>query len=508
MTNTSRPATRTANTDKIDILLKDFKKFLSFASISNDNKPEHQEQGKQAVKFLAQLFENMQYTGVHGATTPKIYYVQKQTSNSISKPKYQLLDKTRLKDDPKDLQPWGTLLALFEFDPKKPWIIVYGHYDVQSVDLNAWHGQNPFEPKIIGDIVIARGASDNKGRIWASIVAINHLLEQLKQNNHRQTPQYNIAFMIEGEEERTGKTVFAATDMLLELLGPNANIAWAYVNDQTWLTDEKPSVIYSLRGAVMFELTLKTAQHPLHSGTYGNVVLNAGNLAGYIVFKLKDILRNRLRIDRLNRLVRTPSKHELEYLEKVSPTWEELKQISGAFCVTKYRQKGKTWAPLQLTGLRPSLDVNGLVAGNIVHGATVTIIPDTARIKFSIRTVPYMTVEKTTLLVKSYVQKLLKKFKGVKYELTVIASAEYTYLDRQHPVIQKTYKAMQKAFGKAYIVPSGSTVPIVGYLASKKIPVSIPALGKPSDRVHAPFEQFELSRIHKGATVLLEMMEG
>ena len=59
----------------------------------------------------------------------------------------------------------------------RPTVLIYGHYDVQPVDpLDLWH-RPPFNPGIENGIVTARGASDNKGQIFAHILGIEQRAE-------------------------------------------------------------------------------------------------------------------------------------------------------------------------------------------------------------------------------------------------------------------------------------------------------------------------------------------
>src|SRR3954452_3423913 len=58
----------------------------------------------------------------------------------------------------------------------EPTVIVYGHYDVQPVDpVELWQS-TPFEPIVVGDRLLARGAADDKGQIHAHVMAARALL--------------------------------------------------------------------------------------------------------------------------------------------------------------------------------------------------------------------------------------------------------------------------------------------------------------------------------------------
>ena len=56
--------------------------------------------------------------------------------------------------------------------PDAPHVLVYGHYDVQTVaPLAAWHSQ-PFEPEVRDGYLYARGASDDKGNFHALLAPL------------------------------------------------------------------------------------------------------------------------------------------------------------------------------------------------------------------------------------------------------------------------------------------------------------------------------------------------
>ena len=77
----------------------------------------------------------------------------------------------------------------------RPHFMVYGHYDVQPPEpLDLWKSP-PFEPRIAGRSLFARGSTDNKGQHFAHLKAVEAYLKT-------GTPlPCDLTFVIEGEEE-------------------------------------------------------------------------------------------------------------------------------------------------------------------------------------------------------------------------------------------------------------------------------------------------------------------
>src|SRR4051812_420067 len=79
--------------------------------------------------------------------------------------------------------------------PGAPTALVYGHYAVKPVDpLDLWTSP-PFEPVVVGDRILARGAADDKGQIHAHVMAAAALLAT------RNSLPINVRYVFEGEEE-------------------------------------------------------------------------------------------------------------------------------------------------------------------------------------------------------------------------------------------------------------------------------------------------------------------
>ena len=77
-------------------------------------------------------------------------------------------------------------------------MLFYGHYDVQPADpIEEWRNP-PFEPTEEGDLLVCRGATDDKGQSFTHLKAVEALLET------RGELPVNVKFLVEGEEEIGG----------------------------------------------------------------------------------------------------------------------------------------------------------------------------------------------------------------------------------------------------------------------------------------------------------------
>jgi acetylornithine deacetylase/succinyl-diaminopimelate desuccinylase-like protein len=145
-----------------------------------------------------------------------------------------------------------------------PTVLVYGHYDVQPAEMADGWTSEPFEPVERDGLIYARGASDDKGQVFAQLKAAEALLK-----GEGGAP-VNIKFLIEGEEE-------IGSMNLSEFVKANASLLKAdvcVISDGSILNIDQPSIVYSLRGLVYTQLEVYGPSHDLHSGTFGGTVHN------------------------------------------------------------------------------------------------------------------------------------------------------------------------------------------------------------------------------------------
>ena len=152
---------------------------------------------------------------------------------------------------------------------------------------------------------------------------------------------------------------------------------------------------------------------------------------------------------------------------------------------------------LERTGIRPTLDVNGIWGGYTGEGAK-TVIPSKAYAKISMRLVPNQSDQQITNLFTEYFLDIAPK--SVKVKVTPHHGGEGVVIPTDFPAYLAAKNAMETTFGKTPIpVRSGGSIPIVPMfeevLGLKTI---LLGFGLDSDVIHSPNEHFGLFNFYKG----------
>jgi acetylornithine deacetylase/succinyl-diaminopimelate desuccinylase-like protein len=217
------------------------------------------------------------------------------------------------------LETAGNPLAVGELHavrPGAPTVLIYGHYDVQSVgDPAAWETP-PFEPAVRDGRLYARGASDDKG----NFLPLLHVACELAEAGELPV---NVRILVEGEEETGGESV--AEWVRADQRGADA----ALVFDSDMADERTPAITAGLRGMVQADVSVRTAERDLHSGLYGGSVLNALHVLHAMVAEVMPGLDGRLR-DELRAGIEEPAPAERMRLaprqraEEIKPVVERL----------------------------------------------------------------------------------------------------------------------------------------------------------------------------------------
>ncbi|HUS02847.1 MAG TPA: dipeptidase, partial [Chitinophagaceae bacterium] len=366
-------------------------------------------------------------------------------------------------------------------DPSKPTVLVYGHYDVQPPEpLELWHS-GPFEPVIKDGKVFARGSCDDKGQFYMHIKAF----ETMMQTNTMET---NLKFIIEGEEEVGSPNLGKFVAQNKELLKADVIL----ISDTAMISLENPSIDIGVRGLSYIEVEITGPNRDLHSGVYGGAVANPITILAKMIATCHDE-KNHVTIPGFYDDVVEATGEERKLMAAAPYNEEEYKKDLGV--KELWGEKGFTTN--ERTGIRPTIEVNGIWGGYQGEGAK-TVLPSKATAKISARLVPNQSSVKIT-------EKLLNYFKSIAPAgVTVNAFEHHGGEPYMTPIDSKAYqaaaKAMETTFGKKPIpVRGGGSIPICS-LFEKELGVKVVFLGfgLDSDNLHSPNEKFDLANFYKG----------
>jgi acetylornithine deacetylase/succinyl-diaminopimelate desuccinylase-like protein len=375
--------------------------------------------------------------------------------------------------------------------PGRPTVLIYGHYDVQPVDpLNEWETP-PFEPTIRGDNLHGRGASDDKGQLWAQLKALETYLR-----TERALP-VNVKCLIEGEEE-------IGSPNLLPVIAQNKRTLAADVavmSDTAILAPDRPAITYALRGGLGFELLVRGPRQDLHSGTFGGAVHNPLQALCEIVADLHDV-NGLVTIPGYYDSVRQWSREEREYMAQVGPTDTEV--LRNAQADEGWGESGYSLYERQT--IRPALTING-ITGGYQGPDSKAVIPARAEAKLSFRLVPDQDPREIERLFRRHIARIAPSTVQVSIHTNMRASP--SLIDRDHPAMHAAVAAYRRGFGVAPVfLRSGGTIPVVNIFQQLlNIPTILMGFGLPDDRIHAPNERFYLPNFFNGITTCIWFLQ-
>lgn len=366
-------------------------------------------------------------------------------------------------------------------DPNLPTVLVYGHYDVQPADpLNLWTS-GPFEPVIKDGKIYARGACDDKGQMFMHIKA----LEVMAKTN---TLPCNVKVMIEGEEE-VGSTNLG---IFLENNKEKLKADVVLISDTSMISMENPSIESGLRGLAYMEVEVTGPNRDLHSGVYGGAVANPITILSKMIASLHDE-NNHITIPGFYDKVEEMSAEDRKALNSAPFNLEEYKKELGISEV--WGEKGYT--TLERTGIRPTLEVNGIWGGYIGEGAK-TVLPSKANAKISMRLVPNQGSDEISNLFAAHFEKIAPA--GVTVKVTAHHGGEAVVTPTNSPAYKAAAKAILTTFGKDPIpTRGGGSIPIVA-LFEKTLGLKTVLLGfgLDNDNIHSPNEKYDVFNYYKG----------
>jgi len=371
-------------------------------------------------------------------------------------------------------------------NPSLPTVLVYGHYDVQPADpINLWTSP-PFEPVIKDSKIYARGACDDKGQVYMHVKAFEAMMKL-------NVLPCNIKFMVEGEEE-------VGSDNLGTFVKENKAKLKAdviLISDTALISLENPSITVGLRGLSYMEVEVTGPNRDLHSGVYGGAVANPINVLCSMIESLHDEA-GKVTIPGFYDKVAELTAAEREAMNKAPFSLEDYKKDLNIDDIKGERG----YTTVERTGIRPTLDVNGIWGGYTGEGAK-TVLPSKASAKISMRLVPNQVSTEITELFTKHFQSIAPKY--VKVKVTAHHGGEPAVTPTNSSAYKAASHAFEEVFGKAPIpTRDGGSIPIVA-LFKKELGLDtvLMGFGFDSDAIHSPNEHYGVKNFILGVETIV-----
>ncbi len=366
-------------------------------------------------------------------------------------------------------------------DPALPTILTYGHYDVQPPDpLELWTS-GPFDSVVKEGKIYARGACDDKGQVFMHIKALESMLAT-------NSLTCNVKYMIEGEEEvgssNLGDFLLANKEKL------KADIV--LVSDTSMISMDNPSIETGLRGLTYMEVEVTGPNRDLHSGVYGGAVANPITILAQMIASLHDE-NNHITIPGFYDDVLNLTAEERVELNKAPFSLEDYKKDLSIKEV--WGEKGYT--TLERTGIRPTMELNGIWGGYTGEGAK-TVLPSKASAKISMRLVPNQNSKKIADLFKNYMETKAPSYISIK--VTEHHGGEPVVTPTDGHAYKSAALAIEQSFGKKPIpTRGGGSIPIIALFENiLGLKTVLMGFGLDSDNIHSPNEHYGLLNFRKG----------
>jgi acetylornithine deacetylase/succinyl-diaminopimelate desuccinylase-like protein len=378
-------------------------------------------------------------------------------------------------------------------DPGAQRVLVYGHHDVQPAALDDGWDYEPFAPQERDGKIFGRGASDDKGQVLFHALGIRALLAARGDD----APPVSITMLIEGEEE-SGSPNFAA---LLETRKDELTTDVIVISDTTMWAAGTPSICTGMRGLADAEVTLTGPSRDLHSGSFGGGVPNPAHALAALLAGLHDST-GRITLPGFYDDVLPLTEEERALLAKLpfdEQSWLTDAGDSGA----TYGEAGYT--TLERIWARPTAEVNGLWGGHTGPGGK-TIVPKAAHAKLSFRLVADQEPGKVIESLRAYVAANVPD--GIEATVTGHGGVRPCRSAIDSPGVAAARRAMQRAFGtEVLFTKEGGSGPEADLADILGAPLVFVAVGLDADRIHAPNEYVDLSRLLLGAESVAYLWE-
>lgn len=366
--------------------------------------------------------------------------------------------------------------------PGKPTVLIYGHFDTQPVDPIALWEHPPFEPQLRDGVIVARGASDDKGNMLVPLLALEALLAT-------EGLPLNVKLLFEGQEEIGSPQLPAVIAANRERLACDLVLS---ADGAQWQEDQ-PALWLGLRGLCALQIDVKGPASDLHSGGFGGAVQNPLHALVALLASMR-ASDGRILVAGFYDKVRPLSEAERRQIAEVpfdEDAYARELGVAELFGEAGYSTLERLWA-------RPTLEINGLWGGFQGEGVK-TVLPSSAHAKLTCRLVADQDPAEIVALLRRHIAEHTPP--GVRVQLREEESAAKPYLmPSDHPGNRVAAAVLSELYGKPpYYVRAGGSIPFCSLVLETLGVYTVNfAFGLPDERAHAPNEFFRLSSFRRG----------
>ena len=371
---------------------------------------------------------------------------------------------------------YGTL----EGPPGSPVVMLYAHYDVQPAPPEQGWTSDPWTPTKKDDgRVYGRGAADDKGGLAIHLGTLRYF---------EGSPPCTIKLIVEGMEE-TSSNLEPFVEAHPDLFACDLFV----VCDMGNLEAGEPTLTTTLRGDVACVVTVKTLEHPLHSGVFGGPVPDAMMALARLLATLHD--------DQGNVAVDGVTSFDWDGMDFGE---EDLRagadMLDGAEVVGSGSVGSRLWS-------HPSISAIGIDTTSI-DGSSNVLLP-AAKAKLSMRIVPGSDPKKELDALVRHLETHAPWGATVEVERT--KEAPPFRCETGGPGYAAARIAMQEAYGSAPgEAGSGGSIPLLRTL-QQAAPGAEFILWGPEDvaksRIHASDESVDPAEIEKMIVAQIRLLE-
>jgi acetylornithine deacetylase/succinyl-diaminopimelate desuccinylase-like protein len=363
--------------------------------------------------------------------------------------------------------------------PGKPTVLLYGHHDVQPTGDPAEWTSPPFEPVEREGRLYGRGAADDKAGVMAHIAALRAF-----GNN----PPVGVTVFVEGEEELGSPALGPFLSRYRDLLIADVIVL---ADSGNWDLGV-PALTTSLRGLIDCFVEVQVLDHPVHSGMYGGVVMDALTALCRLLATLHDD-DGTVAISGLASGSAAPLDLPEERLRAEAGILDGVRLIGTGPLVDRL------WA-------KPAATVLAIDTTRIADASNTLLA--TAKAKVSVRLAPGDDA-------KSAMDRLVEHLTthapfGARVTVTPISYGEPYKIDARGPRYDAARAAFQEAWGREPVdMGVGGTIPFVAEFAEAfpEAAILVTGVEDPDSRAHGFNESLHLDEYSKACLAEALMLE-